>query len=141
MRPNRNRRLPLCFFSPAAKSISDRHYGVGCDQVLVLRAPSSPDVFDFRMDVFNSDGSKAEQCANGLRCVAKYFSDVHPLHTNLSTSSRVVDIETAAGHVTATVSLTSLSLYKYDQIFFSAIFIHLIKRNHSCFTQLCESSS
>jgi diaminopimelate epimerase len=78
-----------------------------------LRPPSSPDIFDFRMDVFNADGSKAEQCANGLRCVAKYFTDAHPLHSNISTSSRLIDIETAAGHVKATVSLTSLSLWKY----------------------------
>jgi len=52
-----------------APAISDRHFGVGSDG-LILILPSK--VADARMRVFNADGSEAEMCGNGLRCVAKY---------------------------------------------------------------------
>jgi diaminopimelate epimerase len=55
------------------RKIADRHFGVGCDQVLILESPitSQPNV-DFRYRVFNADGSEAEQCGNGVRCLAKF---------------------------------------------------------------------
>ncbi len=53
-----------------ARAICDRHYGVGGDGLLVL-LPS--DVADFRMRMFNPDGSEAEACGNGLRCFARYI--------------------------------------------------------------------
>ncbi|MEM1230360.1 MAG: diaminopimelate epimerase [Pseudomonadota bacterium] len=49
----------------------DRHTGVGFDQLLILAPPPHPDV-DFEYRVYNSDGSSAEQCGNGIRCVARY---------------------------------------------------------------------
>lgn len=59
---------------PAALSvaISDRHFGVGSDG-LILIAPST--VADARMRMFNADGSEAEMCGNGIRCVAKFVHD------------------------------------------------------------------
>src|SRR5438552_9076743 len=59
---------------PAAlsRAISDRHFGVGADG-LILIGPS--DKADARMRIFNADGSEAEMCGNGLRCVAKYVYD------------------------------------------------------------------
>lgn len=59
---------------PAAlsRAISDRHYGVGSDG-LILICPS--DKADARMRTFNADGSEAEMCGNGIRCVAKYVYD------------------------------------------------------------------
>lgn len=54
------------------RRLADRHYGVGCDQLLVLRAPA-----DARAQAgcifVNADGSVAEQCGNGVRCVARYL--------------------------------------------------------------------
>ncbi|WP_420464882.1 diaminopimelate epimerase [Panacagrimonas sp.] len=51
--------------------LTDRRFGVGCDQVLVVEAPSSPDVdFDYR--IFNADGSEVGQCGNGARCLARF---------------------------------------------------------------------
>lgn len=51
--------------------LTDRRYGVGCDQVLVVEAPSAPDVdFDYR--IFNADGSEAGQCGNGARALARF---------------------------------------------------------------------
>ncbi len=68
-----------CFDQPApsdpaglAKRISDRHFGVGGDG-LVLILPS--DKADARMRMFNADGSEAEMCGNAIRCVAKYVHD------------------------------------------------------------------
>ena len=55
-----------------AKKVSDRHFGIGSDG-LVLICPS--DKADFRMDMYNSDGSQAEMCGNATRCVGKYVYD------------------------------------------------------------------
>ena len=55
-----------------AKAVSDRHFGIGSGG-LVLICPS--DVADFRMDMYNSDGSQAEMCGNATRCVGKYVYD------------------------------------------------------------------
>lgn len=54
--------------------LTDRHFGIGCDQVLVIEPASTPDVdFDYR--IYNSDGSEAGQCGNGSRCFARYVHD------------------------------------------------------------------
>ena len=51
--------------------LTDRRFGVGCDQVLVVEAPSQADVdFDYR--IFNADGSEVGQCGNGSRCLARF---------------------------------------------------------------------
>lgn len=71
-----------------AREISDRHCGVGGDG-LILILPS--DQADLRMRMFNADGSEAEMCGNGIRCVAKYAYD-HGL-----VSSRTLQVETGAG--------------------------------------------
>ena len=75
---------------PAAVSIaiSDRHKGIGADGLILIR-PS--EVADARMQMFNADGSEAEMCGNGIRCVAKYIYD-HDICRKDS-----VKIETGAG--------------------------------------------
>ncbi len=55
-----------------AQTVSDRHRGIGADG-LILMAPSQ--TADVRMRIFNADGSEAEMCGNGIRCVAKYTYD------------------------------------------------------------------
>ncbi|TXI33449.1 MAG: diaminopimelate epimerase, partial [Aquipseudomonas alcaligenes] len=57
-----------------AKAWGDRHTGIGFDQLLLVEAPTSPDV-DFRYRIFNSDGSEVEQCGNGARCFARFVVD------------------------------------------------------------------
>jgi diaminopimelate epimerase len=61
--------------SPALLTrLTDRRFGVGCDQVLVVQAPSSPDVdFDYR--IFNADGSEVGQCGNGARALARFIHE------------------------------------------------------------------
>ncbi len=53
-----------------ARMLADRHFGVGCDQVLL--AESGTDA-DFRFRIFNHDGSEVEQCGNGARCMARFL--------------------------------------------------------------------
>lgn len=74
--------------SEIAKYVSDRHFGVGSDG-LVLIMPSK--TADFRMRMFNSDGSEAEMCGNAIRCVGKYVYD------NGLTDKKKISIETLAG--------------------------------------------
>ena len=61
-----------------ARAISDRHTGIGADGLILIR-PS--DKADARMQMFNADGSEAEMCGNGVRCVAKYVYD-HGIASN-----------------------------------------------------------
>ncbi len=71
-----------------AQEMSDRHYGIGSDGlILIMKSATS----DFRMRMFNADGSEAEMCGNGIRCFAKYVFD-HGL-----TDKKSLDIETLAG--------------------------------------------
>lgn len=55
-----------------AKKISDRHFGIGSDGLICI---DSSDVADFKMDMYNSDGSQGKMCGNGIRCVGKYVFD------------------------------------------------------------------
>ena len=57
-----------------AKKLSDRHYGIGADGVIIIDK-SDDDRADFKMKIYNSDGSEAEMCGNGIRCVAKFIHD------------------------------------------------------------------
>ncbi|WP_086981872.1 diaminopimelate epimerase [Vibrio aphrogenes] len=60
------------FFSPdLIRRLSDRHTGVGFDQLLVVEAPYDPET-DFHYRIFNADGSEVEQCGNGARCFARF---------------------------------------------------------------------
>lgn len=73
-----------------AKQWGDRHTGIGFDQLLLVEAPSNPDV-DFRYRIFNSDGSEVEQCGNGARCFARFVLDKR------LTAKRRIRVETKAG--------------------------------------------
>jgi len=77
------RELPIL-----AKRISDRHFGVGSDGLVLIMGS---DRADFRMKMLNSDGSEAEMCGNAIRCVAKY------VYEKGLTDKRELEIETPAG--------------------------------------------
>lgn len=75
-------------FGELSKKLCHRRFGIGADQVLLLY-PST--VADFKMMVFNADGSEVEMCGNGIRCLAKYIWD-----RGLS-AKEILSVETAAG--------------------------------------------
>lgn len=85
--------------STVSIAVSDRHFGIGSDGLITI-GPS--DVADFRMRIYNADGSEAEMCGNGIRCVAKYVYD-HKM-----TEKTEISIESGAG-------IKYLTLYVKDE--------------------------
>ena len=71
-------------------NIADRHFGVGCDQVIILETSKKADVF---MRIYNANGSEASACGNATRCVAELIMEENGLN--------LVDIETISGILTA----------------------------------------
>jgi diaminopimelate epimerase len=70
--------------------LADRHFGVGCDQLLLVEKPTVPDA-DFRYRIFNADGGEVEQCGNGARCFVRF------VHDQQLTTKREIRVETARG--------------------------------------------
>ena len=73
--------------------LADRHFGVGCDQLLVVEPAQTPGV-DFRYRIFNADGGEVEQCGNGARCFARFVFE-----QGLS-DKREIRVETQKGIIT-----------------------------------------
>lgn len=72
------------------RHLADRHFGVGCDQILLVEAPGVPGV-DFRYRIFNADGGEVEQCGNGARCFVRF------VHEAGLTDKREIRVETLKG--------------------------------------------
>ena len=65
-------RTELPPLEPLARRLGDRHFGIGFDQLLVVRPSRTA---DFRMEIYNADGSQVEMCANGIRCFFQYLRE------------------------------------------------------------------
>ena len=72
--------------------LGNRHFGVGCDQILLVEKASRPGV-DFRYRIFNSDGGEVEQCGNGARCFVRFVYDQG------LTDKREIRVETLRGDI------------------------------------------
>jgi len=83
-------RAPFGLSREQVRRLADRHFGVGCDQVLVVEKASRPEA-DFRYRIFNADGGEVEQCGNGARCFVKF------LHARGLTRKREIRVETLGG--------------------------------------------
>jgi diaminopimelate epimerase len=70
--------------------LADRHFGVGCDQILLVEKARHPEA-DFRYRIFNADGGEVEQCGNGARCFARF------VYEQKLTSKREIVVETRGG--------------------------------------------
>ena len=79
--------------SDQVRYLADRHFGVGCDQLLVVEPAQTPGV-DFRYRIFNADGGEVEQCGNGARCFARFVFE-----QGLS-DKREIRVETKKGIIT-----------------------------------------
>ena len=86
---------PLNFSSAFIRSVADRHYGIGCDQVLVLTKAENP-LADFGYRIFNADGGEVSQCGNGARCMGLFIQ-----HKKLSLKKSIV-LETRCDLLTIT---------------------------------------
>ena len=73
-----------------ARFLADRHFGVGCDQILVVEKAMRPDA-DFRYRIFNADGGEVEQCGNGARCFVRF------VHEKGLTRKTAIRVETRCG--------------------------------------------
>ena len=73
-----------------ARFLADRHFGVGCDQILVVEKPARADA-DLRYRIFNADGGEVEQCGNGARCFVRF------VHDKGLTAKRAIRVETQCG--------------------------------------------
>lgn len=93
--------------SETAIKVSDRHFAIGSDGLIIV-APS--EVADVRMIMFNSDGSEGKMCGNGIRCVAKYAYD-HNL-----TDKKEMTIETASGIKTIKVTVDENNKVEYAEV-------------------------
>ena len=77
--------------SPAQlRLLADRHFGVGCDQILIVEKAVSKEA-DFRYRIFNADGGEVEQCGNGARCFLRF------VHDQKLTTKREIVVETRGG--------------------------------------------
>ncbi len=81
---------PVELTPPRVRAIADRHFGVGCDQLLVVEPASQPGV-DFRYRIFNADGGEVEQCGNGARCFVRF------VHDKGLSGKREIRVETHSG--------------------------------------------
>lgn len=93
--------------SEVAKMVSDRHFGIGSDGMILIKPSGQADFF---MEMYNSDGSQGEMCGNGVRCVAKYVYD-HEM-----TDKTHISIDTLGGikYLDLTVEQGKVSLVKVN---------------------------
>ena len=82
--------------SKTAIKVSERHFGIGSDGMILIK---SSDKADFFMEMYNADGSQGKMCGNGIRCVGKYVYD------NKLTDKTTVKVDTLSGVKTLELKL------------------------------------
>ena len=87
---------PVNLTTAQIKKISNRNFGVGCDQLLIVEKTALANV-DFKYRIFNADGGEVEQCGNGARCFVRFVRDKG------LTQKREIAVETASGLITLTL--------------------------------------
>ena len=83
-------RQSVALTPPQLRRLADRHFGIGCDQILLVEPASQPGI-DFRYRIFNADGGEVEQCGNGARCFVRF------VHDQGLTAKREIRVETMGG--------------------------------------------
>jgi diaminopimelate epimerase len=83
-------KTPVVLTPAQLRFIADRHFGVGCDQLLMVEPAQSADT-DFHYRIFNADGGEVEQCGNGARCFVRF------VHERGLTDKKVIRVGTRAG--------------------------------------------
>jgi len=83
---------PVALTPEKIRRLADRHFGIGCDQVLVVERPTASGA-DFRYRIFNADGGEVEQCGNGARCFVRFVRDKR------LTDKNAIAVETISGMI------------------------------------------
>jgi len=86
---------PIEMTAERARALAHRQFGIGCDQILLVDAPTDPSA-DFRYRIFNSDGSEVEHCGNGARCFVRF------VHERKLSARNPIRAEIATGLITLT---------------------------------------
>ena len=86
----------VVLFPEQIRHIADRHFGIGCDQILLVEKSDLAAV-DFRYRIFNADGGEVEQCGNGARCFARFVQDQG------LTAKQTITVQTHSGVITLQV--------------------------------------
>ena len=87
----------VCLSTEEIRQLSDRRFGIGFDQLLMVECANTRDV-DFRYVIFNADGSEVSQCGNGARCFALY------LQKKELTNKNTITVETNSGNMVLTIN-------------------------------------
>ena len=90
--------IPGRISAATARQLADRNFGIGCDQILVIRPSTKADVF---LEIVNSDGTHASACGNGTRCVADFVMPAGSAATSIETAAGVLKARRDAktGHI------------------------------------------
>jgi diaminopimelate epimerase len=105
--------VPDLNFSEAAIKLSDRHYGIGADGIVLIQSDERCDAF---MRIFNADGSEAEMCGSALRCTAYYLNKQHKVKSStINTKSGEMSIAVEANSIVK-VSLGKAELLSNESI-------------------------
>lgn len=93
------------------RHICDRHYGIGCDQILLLLPPKNTDS-DFYCQIFNADGGEVGQCGNGMRCLGQFIYDQslhHKKQWRIQTATTLISIQKTGTNIRATLGCPQFS--------------------------------
>lgn len=101
-----------------ARQISDRHFGIGSDGLVLIRPSSAA---DFMMDMYNSDGSRGKMCGNAIRCVAKYvyergLSNKKNLTIETLSGIKTLSLQVSGGIVTSVTVNMGRPVFEVEQI-------------------------
>lgn len=87
------RRAAIALDAAAARALADRHRGIGCDQLILIETPRQPAAQAF-MRIINADGSEAEACGNGVRCIARLIAEeIGDARVRLETPAGLLEAE------------------------------------------------
>lgn len=116
------------------KSLSDRHRGIGFDQLLLLESSNEQNV-DFKYSIFNADGSESGQCGNGARCIAVFLKEHRMLNSNnirLATNKGIFDINIIGNQIRVNMGIPCFDPFKIPFLALRKSKNYLISIGDSC---------
>lgn len=109
------------------KYLSNRYYGIGFDQLLIVEPPYDPEI-DFHCRIYNSDGTEVQQCGNGIRCFAQF------LHMKKMTKKKTIRISIRANHITLSIKQHCISVDMGEPIFEPKLIPFITSRYQNIYT-------